>query len=398
MSTENQTKQGQPKFKSAGTAEKFTPPVKLGGEANNENDNEGNEGAGAGAGAGGGNEGGGNEGGEGQQQQQQQQTSELNEEQLRAGYEQLTGEKYEGSIEDLKKTLKEKLKPAPAVETDDEKQAKVKAREKRLLDKFLSNDGTIEQFTALKSLANADVKEISINELKRELKEEGKFTDDKIDDIINDMFFQIADDELEKYTDETEKEFLKRKKEYGAQLLANRSKALKDKAVNILSNLESEIDAEDLSAQQEAQLSSTVEEHFKTLPRKLTFELGKSDDRQLDPIAYDVADADIQEVENELKDPAKRKQLLFNEDGSLNVANIADMRVKIKVLESLLKTTYLAGEKKQVEFFESRFGTNPHMIGVGGAGKGAGQNNGSKTNGKATGFGKAVRTNVNLQK
>lgn len=62
----------------------------------------------------------------------------------------------------------------------------------------------------LKSLANADVNELSQSELRRELKE-AKFTDEEINDMVGE-YSQAADEELEKYEDETERAFIKGKR------------------------------------------------------------------------------------------------------------------------------------------------------------------------------------------
>ncbi len=70
---------------------------------------------------------------------------------------------YKGE-EDLAK-VREKLNFQPNVEaTDEQKQATRLAEEKEILDLFISNGGTAENFVAIKGIANADVKELSRQE------------------------------------------------------------------------------------------------------------------------------------------------------------------------------------------------------------------------------------------
>lgn len=278
------------------------------------------------------------------------------------------GIKFNGSIEDFKKKLEQPEKTTePVKETAEEKKAKDISNEKRMLDKFMSNNGSIEQFTALKNIVNADLKELSLSELKRELKEV-KFSDSEIENVIKERYYQIADDELDQYEDETEKEFLKRKKEYGSKLLESRSLSIKEDAGRILDSLKSDIESEDLAKQKEEKLSSKIDEHFKKAPRKLTFQLGKENDREIDPIEYEVSEADVEDVRNTLKDPAQRHKFLFNEEGELNVKTIADILLRNKVLESAVKASYLSGETKTTEKLRGTFGgSSPYSIGIGGA-------------------------------
>jgi hypothetical protein len=288
--------------------------------------------------------------------------SELTEEQLTA-YFKSQGISYEGIDK-----LKEKINYHPPVElTEEEKTKQSLAKEKKLVDLFIKGGGTVEQYVAIKNIADADVSELSKNSLKAELKAAG-FTQDQIDEYIKDSFFQVADEELEQYEDETEKEFLKRKKEFASKLLSNYSSHTKAQAQKALADLKQAAESEDLQASQEVAISAKIDEDFKALPRKLSFEIGESNGKAISPIEYEVSESDLAEVKDMLKDPAKRNNLLFNQDGSLNTTKLTNILTRNKYLESLVKTVYHESGSRQAAIFHTVFpARSAQELGVGGS-------------------------------
>lgn len=275
--------------------------------------------------------------------------------------------------------LKEKLtKPAEAAKSPEdierEKKEASDAFDKRMLDFFLQNGGKVEDFVALKKIASADLKELSQSEIVRELKENG-FDDAEINAVLKERYYQINPEELVRDEDnETEEEFEARKKQiekkiaYGSKKLESKASPIKKQAEDALSQLREAIKNQDLQQTEEANLSSKVDEVAKTLPRKMTFELGKVNDQEIPPVDYDVTEDDIAEVVSTLKDPGKRNNILYNTDNSLNINSVAGLLLKNKILESALKATYLEGGNRQVAAFEKRFpGRTAKDIGVGGA-------------------------------
>lgn len=277
-------------------------------------------------------------------------------------------------------SLKEKVDyTPPAPEPTAEEKKKIEAQtEKNMLDLFVS-DGqhTIEEFASLKTLANADPAQVSEAELRKELKAE-KFTDDEINDIISEGFFEVSDEEIEKYENETERNFLKRKKEVFAKRKANYAAHIVTEAKEILEGLKNAVISRNVQAQKEKDFVSKVEAHFSNMSRSLTIEVGKINDVDTDPIQYPIDDNHIKEVKELLQDPVKRQQYFFNNDNTLNLEKIADVMIRNMSLESIVKTTYLEGGTRQVEEFKKTFPAHSaHAIGTGGAPKGGDKN--SKT-------------------
>ena len=273
----------------------------------------------------------------------------LNEEQIK-DYFKSAGIEYEGIDK-----LKEKLNYKPEAEpTEEEKKLQALAKEKKLVDLYVANGGTVEQYVAIKNVAESDLSQLSLTALKKELKD-AKFNDEEIAKIIKERYFQIEDAELEQYEDETEKEFLKRKKEYGANKLANRSLHTQKQAQGILKGLNDAIESENLQAKEEATTSANIDDYFKSVPRKLTFTIGEANGKEITPVEFEIPESDISAAQQELKDPAKRQQLLFNQDGSLNFTKISELVAKEKYLESAIKTAYHEGGSRQVEQFQKIF-------------------------------------------
>lgn len=290
-------------------------------------------------------------------------------------------ENFDGNID----AIKEKLKPAAAAQSPEdiekEKKANEAAFDKRMLDHFIANGGSAENFVALKQVAAADLKALSESEIRRELKDNG-FSDDDITTVLKERYYQINPEELTQGENETADEFEKRKAltekkiAFGSKKLESKSSFIKKQAVDALGVLREAINFQDLQKAEEAKLSSKADELAKKLPRKLTFELGFLDDKntkKIDPIEYDVSENDIAEVVDTLKDPEKRNKFLFNEDNSLNLDNVGAVMLRNKYLESALKASYLEGGNRQVSEFEKIFpGRIAKDIGVGGASGGGG--------------------------
>jgi hypothetical protein len=270
--------------------------------------------------------------------------------------------------------LKEKLKPADPALTEDQKKAAEAAFEKRMLDHFIENGGTPEDFVALKQVASADLKLLSESEIRRELKENG-FSEEDILAVLKERYYQINPEEITRDEEnESEEQFqarkalLEKKIAFGSKKFESKSSYIKKQAENALADLRAAITNQDLQKVEEAQISSKVEEIVSKIPRKLTFELGEINQEKIDPISYDVADAVVAEVTEMLKDPVKRKQFLQNEDGSLNLENIAGVLLRNKYLESALKATYVEARNREVEKVEKIFpGRAPKEVGLGGA-------------------------------
>lgn len=283
-------------------------------------------------------------------------------------------ENFDGNID----AIKEKLKPATQALTDEQKAQADAAFEKRMLDHFLENKGTVEGFTALKQVAAADLTELSKQAITKELKDAG-FDDNEISAVLVERYYQINPEELEIGDDETTAEFEKRKSDivkknaFGSKKLESRGSFIKKQAEDALGVLRESIKDMDLQKAEEASLSSKVDELATKLPRKLTFELGEANNQQIAPIQYDVSETDIADVVATLKDSEKRNQFLYNQDNSLNIDNIAQLMLKNKYLESALKVSYLEGGDRQVSEFEKTFpGRKAAEIGVGGVAQGSG--------------------------
>lgn len=274
----------------------------------------------------------------------------------------------EGTFDDVKA----KFQPQGTELTPEEIAAKETAMERRMLDMFLKGGGKVEDFTAVKQMLSADVAEVSKAQLHQELLTQG-FDEDEAKAMAKQMFLQEDLENIEIGDDETEAEFDKRKAQlekkvqYGADKLANRSLHIKTTAEQIWSNLKKEVELEDSDAAREVTFSTEVDEVVKTLPKSISLSIGKVDNKDIDPIAYNVPEEIHQEVSALLKDKQKREEFFFDAKGNLNLQNLTDLLVRNKVLESASRETYIKGGTAQVKVFEQMFpARSAQALGVGG--------------------------------
>lgn len=297
--------------------------------------------------------------------------------------------------------LKEKLQPAHAAkdpaEIQKEKVAAEAAFEKRMLDFYIANGGTAESFVAFKQVAAADLKDLSESEIRRELRD-AKFTDDEINAVILERYYQLNPDELVRDEDtETEEQFaakkalIAKKIAYGSSKKESKASHIKKQAEDALSTLRNQIKLQDDQKAKEVEDSKRVEDFFAKAPKKMTFTLGKAENGQeIPPVEIDIPDAVIAEVQDTLKDPAKRNNFLYNQDNSLNLDNVANVMIRNKILEAALAKATIDGEDRgstrEVEKFEKLFpGRTAKDVGVGG---GSGGSNGQGRKGVIASKGK----------
>jgi hypothetical protein len=280
---------------------------------------------------------------------------------------------FKGTVEEFKahleKTGGSQQQATKTEPTAEEKERSEKEFENRILQRFTTAGGTIEQYATLKRLANAKPEDLSLAELKRELKESG-FNEDEASSIIEEHYFQLSDDDIAKYDDETDREFAKRKRDYGKKKMNSIAENFINTAQKALKDLRESIEAEDASVkdatEKEKNISSTVDEVLSKFERKLSFNMGEQNGQTIPPVEFEVSTADIDEVKDLLKDPSKRKSFFYNEDGTtLNLSNITNVLLRNKALEKAVKHAYTTGVDRQVEEFEKVFPKSAQSVGLG---------------------------------
>lgn len=270
----------------------------------------------------------------------------------------------------------EKRFPTTAAISEEEKLKQEQTFEKRMLDMYVEaglKDGKkkteelVAEYAAIKHAMSADLTELSISELTKELKAIGVTDPEQIAAIQKERYYQIEQAEIDAIEDPKEKELAQKKFDYGKSKFENKGKQVKENAVDFYNNLKEAVNQKDFFTQKESEFVSNVEAHFKEVPRKMTLELGKMDDIEIPPVEYEVPEEAIAKAQETLKNPASRKQLLFNTtDGSLNLKSIAELVLKAEMFDSAAKTMYLTGGHREVEKFEKIFPKNPNALGVGG--------------------------------
>lgn len=295
---------------------------------------------------------------------------EFTEEQKAAFFKKM-GIEYKGD-EDFE-TVKEKLKPAEAQPSEEDKKKAISAAELKMAELFIKNGGTLEQFNTIKSIANADPKEFSKKAVIIELTDAG-FTEEEAKDIAKERYYQIELANVEQEVDETDEEFaarkdkLQKKIDFGTKKIQTKSSYLQTQAAGVIKGLQEAIEAEELQGKTEAAFLSNVDKTLSTIPRKQTFELGKVNDQDIAPILHEVSDESVAKVAELLKDPAKRNQFFYNQDNTLNITNLTPLLLNHFEINRAIKGALLEGQTRQVAIFEKTFPSKTAFeLGVGGS-------------------------------
>lgn len=293
---------------------------------------------------------------------------EVNDDQLRELLK-AKGISFEGDFEGLKSKL---TTPAAPVElTAEQKAEQEKQLDQRMLNKFLALGGSAEDYVALKQIVAADKEQLAVAARLKELTDKG-FTADEAAEILKERYYRLNPEELVKDEEEDDdtfkkkKDLITKKANYGKEKFESRSSQIRKDAEDRLNAIREALANEDAEIAAEAKFSSTVEEFSKTFPRKLTFELPDVEGKKLAPVEYEVRDSDVTAVADLLKDKAKRKQILFNEDGKLDLSKAFGLLLNNQVLKSAVTASYNEGGNRQVEEIKKVFPGSPFDLGVGG--------------------------------
>lgn len=294
---------------------------------------------------------------------------EVNDDQLRQLLEG-KGIKFEGDFESLKSKLTTPAAPAPELTAEQKAEAE-KNLDTRMLNKWIAEGGKAEDYVALKQIIAADKEQLAQATRLNELIAAG-FTAEEAAVIMKERYYKLNPEELVKGEDEDDdtfnkkKELITKKANYGKEKFESRSSIIRKDAEDRLNAIKEAIANEDAEKDAEAKFSSTVEEFSKTVPRKITFELGQVDGKDLAPVVIDVNDSDVDAITDMLKDKAKRKQILYNEDGKLDLSKAFGLLLNNRVLQSAVKASYNEGGNRQVEEIKKVFPGSPFELGVGG--------------------------------
>lgn len=284
-----------------------------------------------------------------EEQKQHDTEQEINEEQLLAQLNKLTGRTYQSLSE---------LRPEP---TDEERKQVEILTDKKLYEKAAQKGIDVQRFAQIKTLATikdedkvAYGKQVAVEELTAD----GYTREEAIEKIERD-YPVLTEDELEEAGDED-----KRAHEIAKKQLAKKASVIQDSAKSFLNNLQQDIDDSDLELKVDAELVSKVETYAAKLDKKIIVELGSSNDIKLSPVEYTIEDSVVEDVKNTLKDKAAREKIFYNPDGSENVELIFDLLIKAKSLDKLSKVAAIKGTTQAVEHFQTVFPAHPASVGI----------------------------------
>lgn len=245
--------------------------------------------------------------------------------------------------------------------TAEEKKQAEDALDKKRLDWFVANGGTVDSYAAMKIVATSDLTQLSEKELEAELTAAG-FNEEEKKILRAERYYQLDEEAIESLTDEKEKELARKKKDFGTKKLNGKAAHKQKLAVGFFENIDKALKAEADEAAadiaDEKELAQKVDSHFKTIAGKVTLKMGETTDKVAIPdlvLDTDVTAPIIAEVHELLKTTDKRNKFLYNEDGSLNIANLSEILIRNKVLEAAANKSYLKGVSDNTAAFEEIF-------------------------------------------
>lgn len=270
----------------------------------------------------------------------------------------------------------EKKFPKVQEKTAEVIEAEQRAYDKKIRDFYEERGGKNEDYVKLKEIAGLDSIELGKTRLIAELKEQG-FDEEFIEETLKNKYaIGVTLESLEQNEEdgESDEEFEKRKNKVsneiklGQKALEKRGEQIKKEAAGVSQSLIEAIDYKESEEKKEMDFTAKVDEVSKTLPRKITSELGKLNDKDLGSVSIDVSEDTIAEITTSLKDPVIRKQLLYNSDESLNVDKIATLLLKEKMFDQAARDGYFTGSTAQANLFDKTFPhRNPQSLGTGGS-------------------------------
>lgn len=291
---------------------------------------------------------------------------ELSNEQLKAYFEQ-QGIPFE-SIDKLKEKLSTPASPAAPL-TDEQKAKIEKEKEDRIVNAHLARNGTVEQLATFKSVIAAAKKDLGLQKEIEDLVADG-FSKEKAEEMAKDRYFQYTDEEIAAIDDEEMKKETIKKREIGLKKLENKGGYLQQRAQGYLKILEKELEAADAEKIKMEQHSSKVEDAIKKFQRKEVLKLGELDGVEIPSIDFEYSDTALNSAKELLRDGAKFDEQLFNNEGELNIDFILPHLVKSFSMDEAVKKSYLTGQDRAVEKFQSKFGATPPPLGGNGKPKG----------------------------
>lgn len=282
----------------------------------------------------------------------------------------------------------DRLKPKPSKEEAD---AVERQKEVERIKLFVDGGGSVEEYNALREAASSKLSDLSLKIEKETLLNNG-FSESEVESILSDEYFMSDLDDAyfedNGYTNE-EKEFFLKKQKYFRTKLGKSAEYIQKMAKEELDRLDQERNRINAEKVQRKNYSSKVDEYLKNFNRVEKLDIGKVNDKDVQPVEYQVSDSDLRTVGDILKNPDKVKQLFFNTDGTPKMEVVAGYLLAKQTESSKIKTAFFEGGSRQAEVIKNTFGATPYDIGVG--------NSQRNTQKQAFALGKPIRVPINQQ-
>src|SRR5690606_30037889 len=179
--------------------------------------------------------------------------------------------------------------PKPSKEEAD---AVERQKEVERIKLFVDGGGSVEEYNALREAASSKLSDLSLKIEKETLLNNG-FSESEVESILSDEYFMSDLDDAyfedNGYTNE-EKEFFLKKQKYFRTKLGKSAEYIQKMAKEELDRLDQERNRINAEKVQQDKYLSKVDSYLNSFPRVKKLEIGKVNDKDVEPIDYQVSD------------------------------------------------------------------------------------------------------------
>ena len=244
--------------------------------------------------------------------------------------------------------------------TPDQKKKQDEKRQQRLLDEFIKGGGTMDEFFGIQNLTKIpDVDLVKADFFNQAKELNPDLEDDDLEELFTKQYF----------IGQKAGEYTAAEVKIGEAAIKKNAEAIRARKMEPISKIETELKRAEEGIESHKQWQKRVDQFAATLPRKLSFEIGKMGDKQTDlgTFEYELSDEEHKDFVNDLKDPAYLINAMKDETGKqIDLKKLSNLILRNRILEKALKASSYAAFSKGVETVSGPLNNYPDLRNLGG--------------------------------
>lgn len=244
----------------------------------------------------------------------------------------------------------------PKIEkSEDEIKLEERAKNKEVLDEYINNGGTVEDFVKIEKLTKYDEIELGFSAIKQQYKEAG-YSEQKIEDLLKTRYFQLSDEDIEELDEDEQNEY-KISRELYAKEAQRLGAQIKNEATFTLNNLHESIKARKIETEIEKSILGELEIFAKNAPKhQLKAPENNTDAFKFEDLTLEYSKEEIDAVVSQLKEKNSREKIFYKQDNQAeNVTFIAELMLKANKTEKAYQEGVLKGGHIINDFYKKTY-------------------------------------------